>query len=442
MAFASRHVYDNITRLQWPNRLVVLARQDSALPMVSVRGSFRFGAASEPPVVSGRLKMLTALLRSGTETRNAVDLAQELDGMGSSVSFNVHHDAVHFTLLALTRHFEKTFEILTDMVFHSTFPETEVERIRKMMLADLKKKTDQPSVLAWEVFNHFVYGHHPYRRSLDGFGHSISSVTREDIRMEYRQRFLPSPVIIAMAGETDHLFNVIDASDWTQSRVAASLTTPDTPIPQQRRIIIVNRDLLQANICTGNLGSKRKSDDYHASLLMNYILGGSGLVSRLTHSIRTQQGLAYSVYSSMTKRLHGGTLSVHMQTKNESAGTAIRLIESEMRRMKEAFVGEQEWNDARLYFKGSFPFRLETNSNLAFYMEQSEFYDLGPDFLDREIEAIWSQTPSDIMTAARRYLHEDQSTVVIVGNKDRVLASLDGWGEVLDVDYSQLGEVT
>lgn len=440
MTFASRHVYQSITRLQWPNQLVVLARQDSSLPIVSVRGLFRFGAASEPLAVSGRLKMLTALLRSGTETRSAVDLEQELDGMGSSVSFNVHHDAVHFTVSALSRHFEKTFEILTDMVFHSTFPEAEVERIRKVMLADLKKKTDQPSVLAWEIFNHFVYGHHPYRRSLDGFEHSLSSVTCEDIRTEYRQRFSPSGAIIAMAGDTDHLLDIIDASDWIRPRAAESLPILDAPTPQERRIVIVNRDLLQANICAGNLGSRRKSDDHHASLLMNHLLGGSGLVSRLTHSIRTQQGLAYSVYSSMTKRLHGGTFSVHMQTKNESAGMAIRLIESEMRRMKEESIAEQEWNDARQYFKGSFPFRLETNSNLAFYLEQSEFYDLGPDFLDREIEAIWRQTPSDITAAARRYLREDQSTIVIVGNKERVLASLDGWGEVLEVDYSQLGE--
>lgn len=443
MAIASSRVYKDITRYSHSNGLVVLTQPERSLPIVSLRGSFRSGTSVEPPQKSGQTKLMAALLRSGTTDRSAMDIARVLDGMGSSISFNVHPDAIHFGLTCLSRHLPATWDILTDLVFHSTFPNDEVERQRRIMVADIKKKADQPSLIAWEVFNHFAYGEHPYARSGDGLEHTLSAITREELESDYRHRCRPFNAVVAVAGDVDSkdFLAMIDQSEWNSDGPHDEPAGEcDEPVPNVRRIVLVDRDLTQANICLGNLGMRRRSSAYAASVMMNHILGGSGLVSRLTHTVRTRQGLAYSVYSSMTRRLHGGTFSVHMQTKTESAAAAIRLIESEMGTMGTEQVSDAEWSDARKYFKGSYPFKLESYSNLAFYLEQSEFHGLGLDALDRELDEVMNVNKEDIQQVAHRYLRSDQSTIVVTGKKDRLNGLLEPLGAVLEVDHPSMKE--
>ena len=153
---------------------------------------------------------------------------------------------------------------------------------------------------------------------------------------------------------------------------------------------------------------------------MNYILGGGGLTSRLTHHIRTQKGLAYSVYSSMSKRLLGGSFSVKMQTKTESAGLAVQTILDEMRLMQNELATDQEIQDAKNFFRGHFPFRVETIENEAAYIEMAEFYQLGLDYLDRESENIDQVSKEDIRSAAKKYLDPDFFVLSIAGNKDEL----------------------
>lgn len=182
-------------------------------------------------------------------------------------------------------------------------------------------------------------------------------------------------------------------------------------------LLFIPRDITQANICMGNIASKRKSDDHYASLIMNYILGGSGLTSRLTHRIRTQYGLAYSVYSSMSHRLLGGTFSVRMQTKTENAGLAVQTIRDELRRMQDSQITDEEIQDAKNFFKGHFPFRIETIENEAAYLEMSEFYGLGLDYLDNETGFIEKVTKTDIQLVAQKYLSPDSFVLSVAGKE-------------------------
>jgi zinc protease len=149
---------------------------------------------------------------------------------------------------------------------------------------------------------------------------------------------------------------------------------------------------------------------------MNYILGLGGFSSRLMESIRTKAGLAYSVTSYFTLNKAPGSFRVEMQTKNESAVDAIRLARTEVERIRTEPVSDEELDDAIRYLTGSYPLRLDSNSNIADFIGQVWLYDLGFDYADRYIERINAVSIADVQRVAQAYLHPDQLTEVIVAD--------------------------
>ncbi len=433
MPVVSTQTHERITRLEFDNRFVLLTHSNPFLPIVSLRGSFRCGAAEEPESLSGLTRLMTGLMKSGTASRDAVGIAEETDFLGTSIGFSPHPDAVHFSMSCLKKHLEKSLELLTDLVFHSVFPEDEVERVRSASLADLKRKLDQPSMVSWEVFNRHVYDSHPYGRALDGTEEGLQCIRAEELRRHHAGMTAGRELILAVAGdvEAEEMCRTLLSSEWCGTRTELSEDrVSDVPTGRVRRVFLVDRDLTQANLCLGNLAAKRRSPDHAASMVMSYIVGGSGLVSRLTHRIRTQEGLAYSVYSSMTKRRLGGTFSIHMQTKSETAERAVRIILEEIKRMQDEPVTAEELDDAKRYFKGSMPFRIQTNSSIALYLEQSEFHGLGLDYLERELQEILALDTEAVREAARKYLEPDRFTLAVAGRAVEIEKPLQGFGRV------------
>lgn len=417
MQVRSADKYKNISRYECDNGLVLIVKPASDLPIISFRGCIRGGALLENEGQPGLTKMLCLLLKAGTPTRSAVAIADELDFMGTSLQFSPHYDAVFFSLSCLSKYFEQSLDTAADLLFHSDFPENEIARVRRTALAALKRKADQPAQVAADSFNESVYQGHPYRFSLDGYDHTLQSVTRDDFLSYHKKIMVPQNIILTAAGDMDpeRLLTLIQRYFDLQETNNQPMQWSEINKNNHKQMHFIPRDITQANICMGTIASKRKTDDHYASLMMNYILGGSGLTSRLTHRIRTQKGLAYSVYSSMSHRLLGGTFTVRLQTKTENAGLAVATICNEWRRIQDTHVTDDEIQDAKKFFKGHFPFRLETIENEAAYIEMSEFYGLGLDYLDKESERIENVTKSDIQSAARKYLDADSFVLSIAG---------------------------
>jgi zinc protease len=137
-------------------------------------------------------------------------------------------------------------------------------------------------------------------------------------------------------------------------------------------------------------------------------------------SVRNQRGLAYSVYSVFESEKSHGTFEFVMQTKNETALEAIRIVEKEIRRMREQRVTEQELSDAKNYLTGSFPLRLDTNRKVANFMAQVEFFQLGLDYPERYADLIKKVTVDDVQRVAQRYLQPERLVVVIVGDQKKI----------------------
>jgi zinc protease len=149
---------------------------------------------------------------------------------------------------------------------------------------------------------------------------------------------------------------------------------------------------------------------------MNYILGGGGFSSRLVEEIRNKRGLAYSVASFFDPGKYQGSFQIVLQTKNSSAREAIDLSFREMERMRKEGVSEKELEGAKKYLIGSFPMRLNTQGKLSNFLSQVEYYGLGLDYPEKYPSLIRSVTKEDILRVAKKYLHPENTILVIVAN--------------------------
>jgi zinc protease len=150
---------------------------------------------------------------------------------------------------------------------------------------------------------------------------------------------------------------------------------------------------------------------------MNNILGGGGLTSRVTDSIRNERGLAYSVYSFFSADKSHGAFQLAMQTKSDSALESLRIARAELERIRREPVSEQELSDAKDYLTGSFPLRLDTTRKVANFLAQVEFFQLGLDYPERYGELIRKVTRDDVLRIANRYVNPEQLITVIVGDQ-------------------------
>jgi zinc protease len=313
-------------------------------------------------------------------------------------------------------------ELVADILTGSTFPPEEVERQKQAVLASIRAREESPGDIAQRRFAEALYPQSPYGRPVEGTEGSVQAIQQKGLREFYERHYRPNRSIMAVVGDVSHqeIAQAIrqafrpwkKGEQWGKPAPPSQIGSPQT--------IRVNKDLTQANIVLGHQGVGRENADYYAIQVMNYILGGGGFSSRAMDSIRNERGLAYSVYSYFSAEKAHGTFEFVMQTKNETAQEAIRIAREEMQRIREKPVTEQELNDAKDYLTGSFPLRFETNRNVANFLAQVEFFQLGLDYPDRYPELIRKVTREDVLRVAKQYLNPDKLITVIVANQKKI----------------------
>ncbi|UCE71260.1 MAG: insulinase family protein, partial [Nitrospiraceae bacterium] len=205
-------------------------------------------------------------------------------------------------------------------------------------------------------------------------------------------------------------------SDWKRGEVRTQALSTIRP-EKKKKTITVDRELTQATILLGHAGVSRDDPDYYALSVMNYILGGGGFASRLMQNIREEKGLVYDIHSYFSAEKYGGSFRIGLQTKNESANTAIAEILHEVQNIMSEPVTDTELADAQSFLTGSFPMRIETSSSIAAFLVAVEYYGLGMDYKDNYPSFINGITKEDITRVARKHLNPEDYVLVVVANQ-------------------------
>jgi zinc protease len=405
------------------NGLVLILLERHALPMVTVTLSLRAGSVYDPPGQEGLANLTNSCLTRGTEHRTATQISQEIDFVGGVLSATTGMDFAQLNLTLLKKDIKQGFDILADVLLRPTFTDDELAREKQEIVADLIQQEDEPQKVAARAFYKMVFGSHPYWHPAEGTRESVPRLTREQVVGFHRKFYRPNNAVMVIVGDINFAeVNQLLAeyfTDWKPEPIDFP-RLPSAPPPSKIQRELIDKPLTQATILLGHLGVSRRSPDYYAVYVMNYILGGGGFSSRLLTNIRDELGLAYSVSSYFHASREVGSFQALAQTKNASASRVVKTILSEMNRIRSQAVSDEELRAAKAYITGSFPLKLDTNSKVASYLTYMENYGLGMDYLEKFPQYINAVTKEAVLEVAAKYLHPDRYCLVIVGNQSQI----------------------
>lgn len=416
------------------NGLKVIVIEHHELPVVAFRMVFKTGSAGDPTGKAGLADLTAGLLRKGTESRTATQIAEQIDFVGGGLGAGSGRDATYATCKVLKKHFDVGLDLLSDIILNPTFADDEIERLRKQTLAAIKQQKDNPGSVAEEKFREFLFGDHPYGRPSEGTETSVATLTRDDIVNFHQNYYVPNNAVLAVVGDVTYkdVMNKVQAklSGWE----GAQITPPgyvQPPAVEGYQILLVDKpDLTQTYIKVGHLGIKRDNPDYFALKVMNYILGGGGFSSRMMDEIRSQRGLTYGIGCKFDYNKLRGAYTVSTFTQNDSTAAAIAAIIEQIEKIRAGGVTDKELEDTKSFYTGYFPLQLETPSQIASEILNVELYDLGEDYLKNYRENINAVTKADIKRVAQKYLDPQNLKLVVVSKAEDVKASLEPLGSV------------
>jgi zinc protease len=407
-----------VERIVLPNQLVLLVAEEHSLPLVTLQLLIDSGSRRDPPGKEGLANLTAKGVLLGTSAYSVTAFREALDFMGASLNSWADRDKATLVLRVLKKDLNKGFDLFMEALTQPTFPQGEIERQLEKTLAAIQSSEDRPGKIARKAFRGTLFSKNPYGHPVEGTRESLPRITREAVLQFYNTYYHPNIAILALVGD-------ITSEEVREKLIPRLLQWRMGKIPDEHftatftkgaREIKVSRNISQANIILGHKGISRKAPDYYAAIVMNYILGGGGFGSRLFEEIRVKRGLAYSVTSYFVPRKYPGSFQISLQTKNASAREAISLVRRELERIQREPVSEEEVGRAKKYLIGSFPLRLDTQTKLARFITEVEYYDLGLDYCEKYPLYINAVTREDVLRVAKSYLHPENAILVVVAN--------------------------
>ncbi len=369
---------------------------------------------NEPEKYAGEYLLMNRLLLKGTQKYSSEELSAILDENAIDFCTEMKYDYLRFRFVALNEDFELALSMLEDIIKNSTFEEFEKERgkLKGELLAEL----DSAKVKVSDLFTKTIYKNHFYGNSYTRILEEIDKVSFEDIVSSYKKIVENSVKTIAIAGDIDSeyaekILNKHFADISASVNLISQINAPEKV--NKEYVELIKEDAQQAQIIQGWRVPSINSEDYPKLMLLNIILGASGLSSRLFLELREKKGLAYTVRTSYEVYSKSSVFTIYIGTEPSNIQTSINGFNEEIFKIKNVKVSDEELLNAKNNLIGKQQFITETNSqqaNLMAYYSISGFpYSYQKDI----IEKIKSVTSEDLIECANKYFTDDYVIAII-----------------------------
>ncbi len=351
------------------NGLQVLLLPDHSVPTINLSGQIDAGSEFDGNQKAGLANLTAANLINGTQTKNALTIAKTLEDRGAGLGFSAGREGVSVSGEGLSTNLPILIQTLADVVQNATFPADQLELSRQRALTSLKVQLDDPSGLGRQVFQQAIYpANHPFHSFPTA--ESLKSITRDDLLRFYKEHYRPDTTTIALVGDFEpakvkDLLNQAFGK-WQATGKPPVLKLPTVPLPQTlTRLNKVIPGKAEAVTYIGYNGISRKDPRYYAALILNQILGGDTLSSRLGTEVRDRLGLTYGIYSAFAAGINPGPFLIQMQTAPGDAQKAIASAVALLKQLREQGVTEAELNAAKRSITNSYPVDLANPSDVS-----------------------------------------------------------------------------
>jgi len=415
LASSPSHAAAKIQHLTSPGGIQAWFVQDATVPLIAMEYAFGGGATQDPADKPGVGNMVADLLDEGSGDLDSKTFHERLDRRAIELSFGSSRDSFRGSLRMLKDNKDEAFDLLRMSLTSPHFESADVERVRAQVLSGLRRDTSNPTALASRKFLEVTFGDHPYGRQASGTLESVPRIDVADMKDYVRRVLAKDTLRIAVVGDVDPgtLGKLLDQTFGGLPAKASLTPVADIEAGKPPRREFIPLDVPQTVVTFGGPGIKRHDPNFMASYVVNHILGGGGLSSRLYHEVREKRGLAYSVYESLLWMDHSAVFVGNTGTRADRAGETVEAINKEIRRMAEDGPTQEELDEAKSYLKGSQMLALDTSSKLASALLQYQLDKLPIDYIEKRNAIVDAVTLDDAKKAARRLWGQGLLTVIV-----------------------------
>ncbi len=398
-----------------PGGLKLLVIENHHLPLTSITLAGLGGLRSETPAINGINTLIGQTLTKGTKSRNALQIAEEIDAFAGSLDSFAGRNTLGIKCEFLSDKQDKALDLFFDVLQNPTFPAHEVEKGKHDIIEAIKNQDDQLASLAFYHFCHTLYGDHPYGMRVLGSREAVKSLKPKHLTTYFKRALQTKNAVMTIVGDV----NAKQIAEAVRKRAkfgqGTALTFPKVTIPTSRapqKIETIRSGKQQAHIVLGFLGSKYVSPDYYRLLVMNQILAGQG--GRLFLELRDKLSLAYTVSSSLQMGIDPGFFAVYIGTDPSKVDTALAGMRRELQQMTKDLVTPDELSRSQEYLIGSHALEQQRLGSVSGNYTFNLLYGLGLKSVDEYPHKIAKITREDILATAKKYFQFNREVLSIV----------------------------
>ena len=362
--------------------------------------------------IAGTANLTAATMMKGTKNYTSLELSQVLEDNGIKIVPSVGADAFSITVLTTKDEYDKTMELLNEVVNNAIFDDYEIEKVKSDKLSAIKTNKDVPIKQAIEEYRDMIYKNTPYSISSKVLEKNIQNIKKSDIIEYYNKIFNPKNIIISINGNIDKDKTIQDLNKIFEPKADSQtfdykiydskiprITTPRTntiKMPTETAWILLGWQT------DGVLSEK----DYATLQVIDSILG-TGMSSRLFKELREQEGLAYQLGTGYSPNVLRGSFMMYIGTNPATLEKSKQGLFSEIEKLKTEYVGDKELKDAKEKLIGNYVIGLETNLDKASNTGWYEASTRGYEFKEKYVDLINSVTDADIIEVANKYFNDN-----------------------------------
>jgi len=417
---------------QLSNGIKLLVVESHRVPTVSLRISIPSGSLRDPAGVPGVSDAAAALIRLGTKTRSARDIAETLAELGATITVASAQGFATISLSSLTENLDSALAVFTDVLLNPTFPQDELDKWKTRQRSSLEQGKTSPGFLANDQLMKVLYGADA-RQYVHPTVESLNKITRESVIEHYKTYYVPSEDWAGMAGDItprDAVSKLEKALGGWKGGPVRRIALPMPPQVAEKKVYLISRpNSVQTFLLVANHAIDRNNPDYIAVMVMNQVLG-SGPSSRLFRNIREDKGYTYGISSGFNATRNFDHFTASTSVRTEVTEPALAELLKEFRDIRETPVPAGELADARRAIVAGFVLGLQSSSAvLGQWLDQRD-YGFPEDYWDTYPEKVMAVTVEDVQRVAKKYIPLDNAQIIAVGDLSKIGDLLKNFGPV------------
>ena len=367
------------------------------------------GTRDELSTEHGMAHFVEHMLFKGTKKRRSRHIINRMDNVGGELNAYTNKEETVVYSAFLEQHFARAFELLSDMTFNSEFPQSEIDKEVEVIIDEIHSYEDSPSELIFDEFENLVFSNSQIGHNILGDPDSLSTFNTLRAKSFVNEYYIPSNMVFFSLGKTSFKKVVYYAEKYLAELPLLNLQKarikPEHTLPAKEEY---KKDTTQTHALIGGLSYSLYNPNRRALSLLNNILGGPGMNSRLNLSLREKKGYVYTVDSTVTAYSDTGILSIYFGCDKRNTNRCIDLVYKELKRLKEERLTTSQLSIAQKQMIGQIGVMSDNHENIALSLGKSYLHHNNFNTLEEIFKKIESVTALQLQEIANEIFDENK----------------------------------